>query len=107
MPELCMLYNFAPAYREGIFREIDRNRKTEWFFGNNNTDIKGLNIKIFTNTSILENKRIYGNWYWQKGATKLSRRKDISTYFILGDPYCLSNWFLALKLRLCHDAVNS
>ena len=99
---LCMLYNFAPAYREGIFREIDRKWETEWYFGNNDTDINSLDLKILSNASVLVNKRIYGNWYWQKGATKLSRRKDLSTYFILGDPYCLSNWILAIKLRLFH-----
>lgn len=99
---LCMLYNFAPSYREGIFKEIDRNWNTAWFFGNNNTDINGLDLNVLSDTSILENLTIRGNWYWQKGAPKLSRRKDISTYFILGDPYCLSNWLLAIKLRLFH-----
>lgn len=99
MGKLCMLYNFAPAYREGIFKEIDRNWETQWFFGDNDTDINGLDLKLLSNVFVLENKRLHGHWYWQKGAVKLSGRNDFSTYFILGDPYCLSSWFLALRLR--------
>ncbi|MCM1140878.1 MAG: glycosyltransferase [Muribaculum sp.] len=97
MRRLCMLYNFAPKYREGIFRAIDDRWDTEWFFGTNSTDIKGLDLSVLRKTEVLENKRVLGHWYWQKGALTLLR-KPFSTYFLLGDPYCLSSWVMALSL---------
>lgn len=102
MGKLCMLYNFAPKYREGIFRKIDASWDTDWFFGSNNTDIKGLDLKVLSTAKTFHNKHLKGNWYWQKGAPALVRQWDYSTYFVLGDPFCLSNWALALRLRLFH-----
>lgn len=97
---LCILYNFAPAYREGIFKEIDSCWKTDWFFGENKTDILGLDLNILSNSTILKTYHLFGNWYWQKGAIKLCNNRKYSSLLILGEPYCLSTWFLAIKTRL-------
>lgn len=98
MSRLCMLYNFAPKYREAIFKAIDNKWETDWYFGTNTTDIKGLDLSILKRAEILQNKIIKGHWYWQKGAISLVS-KPYSTYFVLGDPYCISSWILALRLK--------
>lgn len=59
-----------------------------------------MDISLLNNANEVENTNILGAWYYQKGVTKLTKRKDISTFFILGDPYCISNWYIALKLKL-------
>lgn len=98
--KLCLIYNFAPQYREGIFRLIDREYDCDWYFGNNDTDIKGLDLSVLKHVEILQN-RIVGRapWYFQKGVLGLVRKKEYSTYFMLGDVYCLSTWFVAIVLR--------
>lgn len=100
MSKLCMLYNFAPKYREAIFRAIDNRWDTDWYFGSNFTDIKGLDYEILSNYTELPNVSLFSHWYWQKGAVSLAWNKDYETYFLLGDPHCLSNWILAAYIRL-------
>jgi len=94
-----MLYNFAPKYREAIFRAIDNRWNTDWYFGTNDTDIKGLDLSTLKRAETLINKVLRGHWYWQKGAVSLIS-KPYTTYFVLGDPYCLSTWIVALRLKL-------
>ena len=97
---LCLIYNFAPRYREGIFRLIDRKYDCDWYCGDNATDIKGLDLYVLGYVNILHN-RLVGRapWYFQKGVLRLVRKKEYSTYFMLGDVYCLSTWFLAIVLK--------
>lgn len=100
MNSLCLIYNLAPKYRECIFLLIDKTYNCKWYFGDNDTDIKKLDPKILSNATFLKNIRICGNWYWQKGTTKLCNQQDYSTFLITGDPYCISTWILAIKIRL-------
>lgn len=98
MNKLCLIYNFAPRYREGIFRLIDQEYDCDWYFGNNTSDIKGLDFSILKKYSMLKNKELgIGAWYYQKGASSLISKKDVDNYFILGDIYCLSSWLILLK----------
>lgn len=97
MKTLCLIYNFAPKYREGIFKLIDDEYNCHWYFGQNNTDIKGLDINILHNVSLLKTIRIpFTPFYFQCGVVKLLWRKDYSTFFILGELYCLSTWMLLI-----------
>lgn len=59
-----------------------------------------MDISLLKNANEIENTNIVGPWYYQRGVTKLTKNKDISTFFILGDPYCISNWYIAIKLKL-------
>ena len=104
MAELCLIYNFAPKYREAIFTEIDRAWDCEWFFGVNGTDIKGMDLGVLKNATTVPQAPLRGHWYRLKGIGGLTRRKDLRTFFILGEPYCLSTWWLAVKLRLFHPS---
>lgn len=98
--KLCLIYNFAPRYREGVFRLIDREYDCDWYFGNNDTDIKGLDLSILRCVELLRN-RVVGKapWYFQKGALRLARKREYVTYFVLGDVYCLSTWLLVLMIK--------
>ena len=99
--KLCLIYNIASRYREAIFKLIDQEYDCNWYFGNNNTDIKGLDLSILRQVEILQNK-IVGRapLYFQEGSLKLARRKEYSTYFLLGDVYCISTWFLILIIKI-------
>ena len=98
--KLCLIYNFAPRYREGIFRLIDGEYDCDWYFGNNDTDIKGLDLSKLKHAELLQNKVVgKAPWYFQRGALRLVRKKKYATYFVLGDVHCLSTWLIALAIR--------
>ena len=100
MSKLCLIYNFAQRYREEIFSDIDKEWDCEWYFGINTTNIKGMDLSLLRDAHEVENVNIRKSaFFYQKGIFKLARRKDISTYFMLGDPHCLSNWLLAFYVK--------
>ncbi len=101
MGRLCVIYNFAQLYREPIFTEIDRRWDCSWYFGKNTTDIKEMDISKLSDATEVPNERIgVGAWYRLKGLSGKLKGKNFSTYLALGEPYCLSIWWLAMKLRL-------
>ena len=95
-----MINNFAPLYREPIFTAIDRNWDCSWYFGAIETDIQSMDISKLKDATILPYKGLgLGAWYRLKGLIKNLRGKDISTFLVIGEPYCLSVWWLALRLK--------
>ncbi len=100
MPKLCCVYNFAPLYREGIFRLIDKEWNCDWVFGNNTTDIKGLPRESLKNILHVDNIFIMGSICWQKGTSGLIRSKEYTQFLMLGEPMCLSTWWILIQRRL-------
>lgn len=99
--ELCLIYNIAPRYREGIYRLIDSEYPCHWYFGRNNTDIKGLDYSVLRNVTELDVVDFrFKTLSWQKGVTALLDRPEYDTFFIYGDVFSLSTWALLLKRRL-------
>lgn len=101
--KLCLIYNFAPKYREGIFCKIDSKYDCDWYFGENQTNIKGLDLSMLKRVKTLRNRTVFRHpLYWQQGVLGLLRNNEYRTYFMLGDLYCLSTWaFIFLKKILC------
>lgn len=98
--KLCLIYNFAPHYRESIYRLIDQEYNCDWFFGNNTTNIEGLDLSILKHVGILQNRVfVRSPWYFQKGVLKLIWQKEYFTYFMLGDVHCLSTWLFVLLVK--------
>ena len=97
MKRLCLIYNFAPKYREAIFRRIDSEYDSHWVFGKNNTDIKGLDLSVFKDVEEVDTVQLFGNWTWRKNTLGLLKKYD--TFLNLGDVYCLSTWVLAFLAK--------
>lgn len=101
---LCLLYNFAPHYREAIFRMIDSEYDCDWYFGKNDSDIKGMNLSVLKRTVSIDSIRIpHTPVYWQKGVQKLLSQDRYRTYFILGDIHCMSTWMLLIRAKLFYS----
>ena len=100
MGRLCLIYNFAMLYRETIYTEIDRRWQCKWFFGKNDTGIIGMDLSKLNDVTELTYQRLkFGGWYWLKGLSSHLRKEKISTYLVIGEPYCLSIWRLGLLLK--------
>lgn len=99
--KLCLIYNFAPKYREGIFRLIDREYDCDWYFGINKTDIKGLDLSVLKSVKQLRGWKIpHTPFYYQKGVPSLLWRKEYQRFFMLGELFCLSTWVFLLLRKL-------
>lgn len=97
MKKLCIIYNFAQKYREGIYSLIEREYDCHWVFGDNKTDIKGLDTSCFKSVQFVENKILYGAYYYQKGVLSLIRNYD--TFLMLGELINLSSWLMLISCR--------
>lgn len=101
MSKLILIYNFAPRYREGIFKLIDQVYDCHWFFGYNDTDIEGLNLSVLKNVTLMKNRTVLRNpLYWQCGAVSLLWKQRDATFFVLGDLFNLSTWTMAILRKL-------
>lgn len=100
MKKLCIVYNFAPLYREAIFRLIDNEWDCSWYFGHNTTDIKEMPIDVLKQVTYVDKWPIVKQIEWQKGIGKLIRDKRFGQYLMLGDLMCLSTWWMLIQRRL-------
>lgn len=100
MNKYCLIYNFAQHYRSGIFKELDSH--FDFFFGDKiNSGIEKLDYSLLSNFRT-ELKNIYlpiKPIYYQKGVINLVF-KNYTSFLILGEYYCLSNWLFVLLARV-------
>ena len=92
MKTICIIYNFAQKYREGIYSLIEREYNCHWVFGNNKTDIKGLDTSFLKSVQYVDNHRILGAYYYQKGV--ISLLKEYDTFLMLGELINVTSWIM-------------
>ncbi len=95
--KLCIIYNFAPKYREGIFSLLEKQYTCHWVFGQNKTDIKGMDLSQLSDVEQIETLALFRNFTYQKGWFRLLRSYD--HLIILGELYSLSTWLILLMRR--------
>lgn len=96
--KLCIIYNFAQKYREGIYKLFEQQYDCHWVFGNNVSDIKGLDLSLLNSVTTIKNQKLVGPLYYQEGVPSLLNAHD--TLLLLGELYCLSTWIVLLKRKL-------
>lgn len=103
MKSLCCIFNYAPHYREAIYKHIDYEFNCDFYFGDRlNTTIKKMDYNLLNGyKGELENVTILGSSFkWQKGVLKLILNGKYSEFLLTGDAYYLSNWVIAFCARL-------
>lgn len=91
--KICILYNFAQKYREGIFKLIEDTYDCSWVFGDNDTDIKGFNLSIFKDARTAKTKRL-GPFYWLSGTIDIFKKND--NFLMLGELFSISVWTMLI-----------
>lgn len=105
MKNLYLVFNIASNYRQSIYHLLDATFHCNWFFGANNSTIKSLDLNILSRVSIGENVKLYGNFYWQKGAFRfVCNSSSQSTLLLLGNPYYLSTWLIMFYSRIFYPS---
>lgn len=88
--KLCCFLNYGPAYRESIFRQIDKTFDTHFYFGKEVVEdtisgIAKINYSIFKKTPIeFRNYRIFGKLLWRTKLVLLPF-KGYDKFIITGD----------------------
>ena len=100
MENLCIVSNFAPLYREPIFKLIDAKWECDWYFGHNTTDIKSISPDTLKRMTYVNNRHLAGIMGWQDGIGRLIRDKRYDRYLMLGEPMVLSTWWNLIQRRL-------
>lgn len=98
--KLCVIYNSAPHYRKGIFKLMEEEYDIDWYFDKALGDIKSLPPSFFKHPNYIENRRIIGPLYWQKGIQKLISDSKYNHFLILGELYSLSTWIILIKKKI-------
>lgn len=105
--KICCIFNLAPHYRSAIFKLIDKELESDFYFGDQvGTPIKLMDVselkgykKTVRNISIFNNK-----YNWQKGVVHLVF-KNYKYFILTGDTKFLSNWVIALFARILNKKV--
>lgn len=86
--KLCCIFNYAPAYRESIYRKIDETFDTQFCFADavqygKPCDIKKIDYAIFKKTPLKIENRRFIKWGWKTGI-QLLPFKGYDAFLITG-----------------------
>ncbi len=104
--KICCIFNYAPHYREAIFKKIDEVFNCDFYFGNTiNSPLEKINYKLLKGfKKELKNINLTKTYKWQLGILKIILKKyDI--YIITGDISYISNWLLILYCNLFRKKI--
>ncbi|MFV0210963.1 glycosyltransferase [Empedobacter falsenii] len=106
MGKICLIYNYAQHYRLNIFRLLSKELYVEMYFGDKMDDVKKIDYSLIpTFKNELNNIKLFGPFYWQKGALKLLF-KDYKHYIILGEYFCLSTWLILVLAKFSNKKIH-
>ena len=96
--KIAMLFPYAPAYRELIYRKIDKEFDVDWFFcGNAKRPLKLLDCSILRNVNLsMSEKIVIGPLHYYKGIKKL-KLENYDAIIAAPVTRCLSMWWLVKK----------
>ncbi len=100
MRKLCFIGNIASRYRQAIYLKIESHWECKWFFGSNTTDIKDIGNDVLNNVTFVQNKILFRNIYWQTKVSRLIAKKEYVNFLMVGEPICLSSWWILLQRRI-------
>lgn len=98
--KLCFILNIGPHYRFPIFNAIAEKFTCAFYIGNHlKQPIKTFDYCALKGYVAILNNHFLRNFYWQSKSLRLVFR-NYNMYFMVGEPYCLSSWFVLLLCRI-------
>lgn len=94
--KLCIINNSQAHYRAPIYKLIDQTWECKFFLGEM-PQIKGLDLNELKNAISIKNKTfIKRPLYYLSGTVRLLFDKEIDTFLMAGEAYCLSTWLMLI-----------
>lgn len=109
MKKNCLIYNFGPHYRAGVFKAIDQNNRFDFYFGDRGygvqENVKKIDYTILKNfKSELVNFTTIKPFYFQIGVISLLF-KDYKKYVISTEYFCISTWIFLILSKIVNKKV--
>lgn len=88
--KLCCFFNYAPLYRQSIYKAIDENFDTQFYFGDSVDDNKSggiarLDYAAFRRRPVtFRNKKLFGRFLWRTKCALLGLKR-YDTFIVTGD----------------------
>ena len=107
---LCCIFNYAPLYRESIYKKIDESFDVQFYFGKEviegeKSGIKKLDYSIFKRRPIeFRNVLLCGKILWRTSIIFLPLKNKYSSFIITGD-ICLTYVPFLFFCKLCGKKV--
>lgn len=97
--KIAMIFPYAPSYREGIYRLMDKELQIDWFFcGNASRNLKLLDYNILKNCNLSMNEiKLVGPFTYYKGSKNLELWK-YDVIICAGVIRSLSEWWIIQKM---------
>lgn len=97
--KIAMIFPYAPSYREGIYRLMDKELDVDWYFcGNASRNLKLLDYSLLKSCNLSMNEtQLIGPFTYYKGLRSL----QLSNYDVIicaGVIRSLSEWWIIQKL---------
>lgn len=99
--KICCIFNYAPHYREEIYKKIGDEFNVEFYFGDiEKSTIKKMDYSVL-GSKVVERKtyKLLGSINYISKSMRLSF-SNYSKYIITGEPYCISSWLILIFNRL-------
>lgn len=98
--DICCIFNFYALYREPIYQLMDKELGCDFYIGDNKrTKIKAANYEALKGFKGYLSPT-FGLFHRLKGAHKAVMDRQYRKYIAIGDPYCISIWWLLIWSRL-------
>ncbi len=98
--DICCIFNFYAHYREPIYKLMDKEIGCDFYIG----DKYGSKIKAADYRALKGFKEYlsptFGLLHRFKGAHKAVMNRQYRKYIAIGDPYCISIWWLLIWSKL-------
>lgn len=99
-PQVTLVLNIAPHYREPIFKLIESTWRCRWIFGENKTDIPSCHTDQLDDVTFLPIARGKFNTWWLRGLTKVLRKNKSEITILTGEIKFLGSWRVMLSNAL-------
>ena len=103
--KICCILNYAPHYRQAIYRLMDNELECDFYFGSRlQTGIKKIDYSGLKNARELHSVWSFKKIYWMVNSISLIF-KPYKKYLITGQINCISNWIFLPLARLAGKEV--
>jgi glycosyltransferase involved in cell wall biosynthesis len=100
LEKLCIIYNTAPKYREGIFKLIDEEYDCDWYFGPTTTDIREMDVSILNRVVYYKTCGNANVCYWKRGILRLAFKRKYKLYLLLAESRSITDYVFIGIVRL-------
>ena len=106
MSDICCIFNYGPHYREAIYKLMDKEIGCDFWIGDRtDTSIKAMNYNSLKGFCGLLKYKPLRVFYRLVGTHNVVINHKYKKYIAIGEPFCLSIWFVLIWSKITMKKV--